>query len=224
MVIDINKIVKIEEYVKTEMSSVVAHDFKHVQRVRKWALLIAQKEGYQDLEMVEIAALMHDIGLVKAEKRSLHGQVGADMSASFLRENFEMESSRLDDVVNAIRYHNTNREGEGTLLFLLRDADMMDMFGAVGLMRSFTSKAHLPDYDDSQIKGETWGLQASDFNQRFDSGIGIGNYITDQINFQISCFDNLYTPTAKKLAEPLIQFKRDFINQLVKEIGNELLV
>lgn len=215
-----NKIQQVEDYVKSIMSDEVAHDFKHVDRVRNWALQIANKEDFEDLEIVEISALMHDIGLAQAENRSLHGEVGAEMTAKFLIENNLLDQDKIDEICNAIKFHNKNREGEGKLLKILRDADMMDLFGAVGIMRAFTSKSSNPEYNVVDIKGETWQMKAVDFDKRFDSGIGIGNFIIDQINFQISCYDNLSTESAKQFAKPLVEFMKDYIKQLNLEIND----
>lgn len=200
------------------MKNEVAHDFKHVDRVRKWAFKIAKKEGFKDLEIVEISALFHDIGLSQAEKRSMHGEVGAEMAAKFLIDNNILTQEKVDEVCNAIRHHNKNREGEGKLLEILRDADIMDLFGAVGIMRAFTSKSLNPEYNPANIKSETWQMSASDFDKRFDSGVGIGNFIIDQINFQISGYDNLSTVSARKFAKPLVEFMNDFIKRLDLEI------
>lgn len=217
----IKKIQQVEDYARRTMSNEVAHDFKHIDRVRGWALKIAKEEGFEDLEIVEVSALMHDIGLSRAEKRSMHGEVGAEMASNFLRENNLLSQEKISEVCGAIKYHNRNREGEGKLLKILRDADMMDLFGAVGLVRALTSKSSKPEYDPTNIKGETWQMTASDFDKRFDAGIGIGSFIIDQINFQISCYNNLSTETAKRLAKPLIEFMTGFINQLAFEINKE---
>lgn len=215
---DNNKIKQIENYVRSVMSDEIAHDFKHVDRVRTWALQIAKNEHFPNLEIVETAALLHDIGLSQAEKRGKHGEVGAEMSALFLKENQLLSPLEIIDVCNAIKFHNKNREGEGKLLEILRDADIMDLFGAVGIMRAYTSKAAKPEYDVISIKGETWQMTANDFDKRFDDGVGIGNFIIDQINFQISCFDNLKTNSAKGLAKPLVDFMKKFIFELEIEI------
>jgi len=212
------KIQRVEDYIKSIMKNEVAHDFKHVDRVRKWAFKIAKKEGFKDLEIVEISALFHDIGLSQAEKRSMHGEVGAEMAAKFLIDNNILTQEKVDEVCNAIRHHNKNREGEGKLLEILRDADIMDLFGAVGIMRAFTSKSLNPEYNPANIKSETWQMSASDFDKRFDSGVGIGNFIIDQINFQISGYDNLSTVSARKFAKPLVEFMNDFIKRLDLEI------
>ena len=42
--------------------------------------------------------------------------------------------------------------------------------------------------------------------------------IIDQINLQIHYYDNLTTGTAKRLAEPLVKYMKDFILQLESEI------
>ena len=65
-----NEIQQVEDHARRMMAAEVAHDFKHADRVRNWALHIAKREGYEDLETVEIAALLHDIGLSRAEKRA----------------------------------------------------------------------------------------------------------------------------------------------------------
>lgn len=209
-----------EDYVKNVMSNEVAHDFKHVDRVKNWALQIAKQEGFGDLEIVEISAQLHDIGLSKAEKRSLHGEVGAEMAAKFLTENNLLKQDKIAEICNAIKFHNKNREGEGELLKILRDADMMDLFGAVGIMRAFTSKSSKPEYDAADIKGETWQMSATDFDKRLDGGKCIGDFIIDQINFQISCYDNLSTESAKQFAKPLVEFMISYIKQLDAEINN----
>ncbi|MDD5043839.1 MAG: HD domain-containing protein [Patescibacteria group bacterium] len=214
----IDKIKLIDKYVRGVMSAEVAHDVKHVHRVRNWALQIAREEHYNNLEIVEAAALLHDVGLLNCHKRSLHGEAGAEMANKFLKENNLFFEDEIGLICEAIKYHNSNREGEGDLLFILRDADMMDMFGAVGIMRALTSKATRPEYNTENIKGETWGLEAKDFDKRFDNGEGIGDYIVDQINFQISCFDNLKTKTARRLARPMIEFMKNFLTALEKEI------
>jgi len=176
-----NNIQKTDNYVKKIMTNEIAHDITHVHRVRNWALYIAKKENFNDLEIVELAVLLHDIGLSQATKRSQHGEVGAKMAAKFLKNNTILSQDKINDVCNAIQFHNKNREGKGRLLEILRDADMMDLFGAVGIMRAFTSQSSKPVYDIKNIKGETWQMTAKDFDKRFDNNIGIGEYIIDQI-------------------------------------------
>ena len=212
------KIQQVEDYVKTVMNAEAGHNFSHVDRVRNWALQIAKSEGFKDLEIAEISALMHDIGLSQVKERIAHGEAGASMAKKFLAEKKLLTPEKIGEVCNAIRFHNKNREGEGRLLKILRDADTIDLSGAIGIMRALLYASLKSEYDPDNIKGETWKMTARDFNKRFDNGIGIGDFIIDQLNFQISCYDNLSTKTAKKIVGPLAEFMRDFVKQFEKEI------
>ena len=218
-----NRIQQIENYVKDAMNTVVdydlkiAHDFKHVDRVRGWALQIAEGEGYQNLELVEATALLHDIGLAHVEQRNQHAQKGAGIAADYLREQGMFTEEEIVLIAEAISYH-SSLSGGGQLGDILCDADKLELFGAIGLMRAFTSNYMNPEYDPGDIKGETWEMAAEEFTERFRSGIGVGNYIMDQLNFQLSCYDNLSTETARQLARPLVEFMRAYIIQLDSEI------
>jgi HD superfamily phosphodiesterase len=220
----VQRIPQIEQYVREVMAQVVrpdlrlAHDFKHVDRVRTWAVSIAQHEGFADLDLVEAAALLHDIGLAFVEHRRDHPEVGATYAARCLAEHQLFTTAEIATIAEAIRTH-SSLSGGGDLGAMLRDADMLDIFGAVGIMRAFTSKYALPEYDPLSIKGDTWGLKAGDFTQRFANSIGAGPFIVDQINFQLSCRDNFHTTAAQAAAQPLIAFMEAYLFQLEREIA-----
>jgi len=221
-----------EAIVNKEDRLLIAHDFKHLDRVRNWSLHIAKGENFRDLQVVEVAALLHDIGLPHSSKesgRNKHGQVGAEIADRFLKENSTLPNGQIEQITSAIRYHCSRPSlitdlirttGEkNKLLEIIRDADIIDAIGAVGLMRAFTYKFFLPEYESDNIKGETWGLSSDGFTERLDKGLDIGKYIIDQVNFQISFYENLRTKTAKQLADTLVQFMKDFILQLENEIS-----
>jgi HD superfamily phosphodiesterase len=196
-----NHIHQIEQHVQQVMASVanpdlrLAHDFKHVDRVRHHALAIARAEGFADLAVVEAAALLHDIGLAFVEQRSQHAAVGADLAAHFLREHALFAAPEIDAIADAIRCH-SSIAGGGALEAILRDADILDLLGAVGILRACTSK----------------------YAKRFAEGLGIGPHIVDQLNFQLSCADNLQTATARRMARPLVAFMRTYLVQLESEM------
>ncbi|NOK58967.1 MAG: hypothetical protein GFH27_549301n4 [Chloroflexi bacterium AL-W] len=218
-----SRIQQIEQHIRTVIENFqhphlkLAHDFKHVDRVRRWALLIAHKERFSDLEVLEATALLHDIGLAYVEHRRDHARVGAERATQFLTEHRLFANSDITMIAEAIRWH-SSLSGGGVLGILLRDADMPDLFGAIGIMCAWMSKYALPEYDPVDIKSETWRMSSADFTSRFEDGMGIGSYIVDQINFQIRCFDNLHTVTAKRIAEPLVAFMENYLIQLESEI------
>jgi HD superfamily phosphodiesterase len=227
-----------EKYVKNMMSQPagllsVAHGFKHVDRVRNRALLIATEEGFQDLEAVELAALLHDIGLTQIDnpnKRSRHGDIGSLVASEFLKQHSKFDTERIEWISDAIRYHNVLPEERAKhleslkekeiLTKILCDADMLDSLGAIGLMRACASKNYLAEYDSSNIKGKSWGLSYEEFSTTI-GGIGNSNKtIIDQINQQVRYYDSLYTETARKIGLPLTNYLKGFVLQLEKEIVN----
>lgn len=213
-----NTIDLVEKYVKQKMIFKDAHDMGHARRVRDWALHIGKKEGYDRLELVEVTALMHDIGHAETKNVKDHGEVGAIMAKKFIRKYKIFSVKDTQKICDAIKYHNTRYGGEGVLSEILRDADMLDLLGAIGVARGISSMASDSIYELTNVKGETWEMNNDDFNKRFDSGQGIGRYMVDQINFQISCYNNLKTTTANIIARPLVKYMKDYIKQLEREV------
>jgi len=207
----------IEEYVIAIMPVNSVHNYEHINRVRNWAVVIALKEGYESLDLVEAAALLHDIGYTYVDEMN-HGLVGAKKAREYLNENANFSEKEIDEIVHAVRHHSSNRGGEGMLLDILRDADMLDGLGAFGILRCIKPMANEQDYDPKNFKGGTWGMGVKDFNERMDSGKGAGEYIVDHMNFQLSWFGNIATETARKHAKPLVEFMKKYIQQLECEV------
>lgn len=212
---------QIEKYARKEMRDEIAHDFKHVDRVRNWALKIAEAEGYENIEQVEIAALLHDIGRASTKSGQNHGVVGAAIARKFLEKHKMFDITEREEIILAIASHSGPGQGREELTAILKDADMMDALGTVGIMRAFSSKASVNEYDPENIKGEGWDQPMDYFQNLFNTGEGPGKYITDQINFQIDFQENLKTATAKKLAKPMIKYMKDFIIRLEDEVNNK---
>jgi len=217
------RIQQIETYARQVMDELLvgdlglAHNYAHVDRVRRWAVKIARREGFADLDLVQAAALLHDIGLAFVTHRRDHGQVGADKAAEFLRTHHAFTDDEIAAICEAIRSH-TKLEGGGLLGVILRDADGLELFGAVGLIRGCASMYARPEYEAGNVKGETWGITADGMTARFQAGLGTGPTIVDHLNFQISCYENLHTEAGREWGWPLIQYLRQFILQLEHEI------
>ena len=206
----------IEAHVKAIMPSCSVHNYEHVHRVQNWAVVIAMNEGYERLDLVQAAALLHDIGYTFVDERN-HGQVGAGKAREYLQKNGYFSKKDIEEIVHAIEHHSSNRGGHGKLLDILRDADMLDGLGAFGILRCIKPMATDPDYNPENLKGETWGMGVEGFNERMDSGKGAGDYIVDHMNFQISWFGNIATQTARKYAKPLVEFMKKYLLQLESE-------
>jgi len=213
-----NEIVnEIEKYVQSIMQDTSVHNYEHVNRVRNWAVAIAHQERYDRVDLVETAALLHDIGYTYTDEKN-HGRVGSEKARNYLLENSSFTEQEISEIAHAIFHHSSNRGGEGKLLDILRDADMLDGLGAFGILRCIKPMATELDYNDNNIKGETWGMGVKEFDERMDSGMGAGHTIVDHMNFQISWYENLATNSAKYFAKPLVEFIKEYILQLESEV------
>lgn len=117
-----------------------SHDGDHTERVLRLALRIGRREK-ADLGVLELAALLHDIGREEEDRtrgRVCHGRVGAALARRILQD-YGCEPALVRAVTGAIRTHRFRRGGtprslEARVLF---DADKLDSIGAVGIGRAF---------------------------------------------------------------------------------------
>jgi uncharacterized protein len=114
-----------------------AHSYEHSLRVRQLCILIGKKEA-ADLEVLEVAALLHDIGRPEEKVTGeSHAKVGANMAVAFLATT-SFPSEKLPQVASAIRTHRFSEDEAPESLegAILSDADKLDAMGALGLARA----------------------------------------------------------------------------------------
>ena len=114
------------------------HDWFHIDRVYKNAMLIAQGEKC-DVLVVQLAALLHDI----ADSKFHQGDesVGPAVAKKFLNDN-GVASEVISHVVNIIenisfKGGNFDKSFHSIELDILQDADRIDAIGAIGIARAF---------------------------------------------------------------------------------------
>ncbi|MQP51445.1 MULTISPECIES: HD domain-containing protein [unclassified Flavobacterium] len=114
------------------------HDWFHIERVYKNALLIAEEEDC-DLIVVKLAALLHDI----ADSKFHDGDelIGPKTARTFLESQNVSESS-IDHVVAIIenisfKGGNFEKKFHSKELEIVQDADRLDAIGAIGIARTF---------------------------------------------------------------------------------------
>ncbi len=190
-----------------------SHSIEHIMRVHKLCLKIAEKEENVDLEVLEVAALLHDIGREK-ENEDVTGKVdhaieGAKMAEKILKE---MNYSKIDQVVHCILSHRKRTEIkpktiEAQILF---DADKIDCIGAVGIARSFMfggqhgQKLTL----DFEIPENNYVVDVSKHNSILEYDIALKNLS-----------DKLYTKTGKKIGKKRQKIVDDYFEKLKEELS-----
>jgi len=112
------------------------HDFDHVLRVLALAERIGRTEGAA-MEIVQTAALLHDVGRAQAEARGLdHAACAAQQAREILAGQ---PAAKVEAVAHAIAAHRFRTQPEPATLEaqVLFDADKLDAIGAVGVARAF---------------------------------------------------------------------------------------
>ena len=128
-----------QNFVKKQLKNAESgHDWFHIERVYKNALLIA-KEEICNLEIVQLAALLHDI----ADSKFHDGDetVGPKVARNFLtNENVAEEIiSHVVSIIENISFKGGNFEQNfhSKELEIVQDADRLDAIGAIGIARTF---------------------------------------------------------------------------------------
>ncbi len=117
-----------------------SHAMDHVLRVRSLALHLGLREGAR-LDVVEAAALLHDVGRQAEEDsggRICHASAGAVIASQLLCE-LGVDPELVSDVVHCVSTHRFRGQARPASLeaMVLFDADKLDSIGAVGLGRAF---------------------------------------------------------------------------------------
>ena len=123
---------------KTLADAEGGHDWFHIERVWKNAMLIAKEEEC-DMELVQLAALLHDIADSK-----FHGgdeEIGPKTAANWLRShNYPQDRIvRITSIIRAISFKGgANVHEDNSIEFhIVQDADRLDAIGAIGIARTF---------------------------------------------------------------------------------------
>ncbi len=118
------------------------HDWTHTWRVLHNARVIAAGEKNADVQVVEAAAVLHDIARpeeLKSKGKLCHALIGSEMAAKYLRKCEFRNEEFIKKVCNCVKTHRY-RSGHSPFSIeekIVYDADKLDSLGAVGVGRAF---------------------------------------------------------------------------------------
>lgn len=218
------EIQKIQEYINSKVNLDSAHTLNHIERVYKLALLLADKIKDIDLNVLKIAALLHDVGRNEEDNditgKKDHAVIGANIAEKILKQ-FKYSEDFIFKIKHCILSHRYRSDfkpktKEAKILF---DADKLDLLGCIGIIRSY--------------------FISKEYNQEIYSTIPLEEYITNNINEQKSTGrikdiskhspniefelkirnipNVLYYKTSKKIAVRRIKIMEKFYDQLKNE-------
>ncbi|WP_242928893.1 HD domain-containing protein [Pontibacter vulgaris] len=206
------------EYVKNLLSGEGSgHDWWHIQRVWNNAKSIAAHEQ-ADIFIVELAALLHDIGDHKFHNGD--ETVGPRMAREWL-EKHEVKNETIDLVCAIIS--ELSFKGAGTTSAMsslegciVQDADRLDAIGAIGIARTFAYGGH----KGREMYNPNIPPVLHDSFEAYKNSAGptLNHFYEKLLLLQ----DRMHTTTAKRIAAERHQYMEEFVNRFLAEWDGRL--
>ncbi|MGB2087351.1 MAG: HD domain-containing protein [Psychroflexus salarius] len=199
-------------FVKNKLANAEAgHDWFHIQRVYQLALYIAQKEGINNLLIIKLGALLHDIA--DAKFHDGNEDLGPQMAGEFL-ETQAVNNAVINEVKLIIKHISFKTEAASYTsdhLKILQDADRLDAMGAIGIARAFNyggfknRALYNPEIPSKpqQSKAEYKASKAPTLNH-FDEKL-------------LLLKDQMHTKTAKRIAQERHDYMLNFVERFKQE-------
>lgn len=134
----------IEYMKKKQVGEPTGHGFWHSERVYKMALRIADTLEDVDVEVVSLAALLHDI---EDWKFNDGDETAGPMAAKAWLKSLgatEALQEHVAEIIKDLSYKGTEKKSSmGTIEgMIVQDADRLDAMGAIGIARTFAFGGH----------------------------------------------------------------------------------
>ncbi len=195
------------------------HDWFHIERVHRMAVYLHQKEG-GELELIELAALLHDISDHKMNGGILN-QGG--IVASKILEELSYPAERIEKVksiIDAVSFKGANvldtmETIEGKIV---QDADRLDAIGAIGIARAFS-------FGGNRNRAMYVPSENPEMHNSFeDYARSEGHTINHFYEKLLLLKDRLHTDTARKIGQQRHEFMENYLKQFYNEWNTENLI
>lgn len=190
------------------------HDAFHTLRVLNLAERIAAKEG-ADMEIVQLAALLHDVDDRKLSPETHETQGNA--RAFLLRQGMEAEKiEKICHIIAQISFKGSDTVAPDTLEGqCVQDADRLDAIGAIGIARTFAfgGSRQRKMYDPAEPPVENMDAAAYAKNE--------GHTINHFYEKLLLLKDMMNTDSAKEIAAARHAYMEEFLREFYAEWNGE---
>lgn len=213
MIMNSDIIAKTISFVKAQLKGAEGgHDWFHIERVYKNALLIAKTERC-NLLVVELGALLHDI----ADSKFHDGDenVGPATAKEFL-ELHNIDPQTIEHVIQIIenisfKGGNFERKFASKELEIVQDADRLDAIGAIGIARAF----NYGGFKNRVLYDPEIAPQMNMSKETYKNSTSPTlNHFYEKL---LLLKDRMNTETGKQIAEQRHKFMEDFLSQFYAE-------
>jgi uncharacterized protein len=192
------------------------HDWFHIERVYKNAILIAQEEVC-NITVVKLGALLHDI----ADSKFHDGdeEIGPKIAQKFLEsENVSEEIiEHVIQIIQNISFKGGNFEQtfSSKELEIVQDADRLDALGAIGIARTF----NYGGFKNRAIYNPSIAPKLNMSKEEYkNSDSPTLNHFYEKL---LLLKDKMNTETGKKIAQERHRFMETFLSQFYAEWEGE---
>jgi uncharacterized protein len=205
-------------FVKTTLKDAEGgHDWFHIERVYKNALLIAKHEDV-DVFVVALGALLHDI----ADSKFHNGDesVGPKVASDFLKSQDVTEDviTHVIQIINNISFKGgkVTRTFSSKELDVVQDADRLDALGAIGIARTFNYGGfkNRAIYNPDIVPN----LEMTKEEYRASTAPTINHFYEKLLLLK----DKMNTDTGRHLAKQRHNYMEQFLEQFYKEWNGEV--
>ncbi|MEN8155921.1 MAG: HD domain-containing protein [Bacteroidota bacterium] len=201
-------------YVKETLAGAEGgHNWFHIERVRKLARYIREKEGKGDQEVIDLAALLHDISDAKFNGGDL--DKGGRLATEFLTDH-GLEPEKVKHIGKIIQYVSFKggfpQDQINSIEFqIVQDADRLDAMGAIGIARAFNYGGfkNRPLHDP-----EIPLREYNDTKSYHQSDAPTINHFYEKL---LKLKDLMNTQTGKELAKERHRYMEQFLKQFYRE-------
>ncbi|ERN09435.1 uncharacterized protein LOC18437588 [Amborella trichopoda] len=195
-----------------------SHDAFHAFRVRNLALSLALQENLTSpdtLEIIELAALLHDIG----DYKYVRDASDEKMVERFLEENGvdDWKREKIVGIIDAMGFKN---EISGVScnkslpeFGVVQDADRLDAIGAIGIARCFTFGGNRNNVlHDPEIKPRL-ELSKQEYMKKDEKQTTLNHFHEKLLKLK----DLMKTEAGRRMAEKRHKFMQDFLSEFYEE-------
>jgi uncharacterized protein len=206
------KLEKIKDKILKYFPKQGSHTLDHTERIYSLAVRIAEKEGKANIEVIKLAALLHNIARAA---QGDHAIKGSKMARDVLVEE-GYGKQIIDQVCDCIETHRSSKKLEPRSIegAILQDADRLEMLGAIVIARTFGKGIikRVPMYDPNIPPSKVYPSR--------NAGRTSLNRLKEKV--LLITPDQFHSKFAKKLAKARHKFIQDFIDRFEKEWTGEL--
>ncbi len=205
---------KVATYVRSQLGKEhTGHDWFHAKRVLLMARRLQAEEG-GDLMLIELSALVHDLG---DYKRYDYSEAKGNLVLNAMMDILEIErevQKKIMEIVIQSQYKGTDTKTPNSIEGrIIQDADWLDTLGAVGIARNFATSGDSgrviynpsipPRANLNTIDYQKKKMESTAFNYFFEKSLRLPTLMN--------------TETGRMIAGRRIKFLKLFIRQFLDE-------